>query len=118
FKAPEIRARLADHLQHRPRSRPGHWPLYRRVLQSRPAPFRPRLHKPGSVRKNGRQLSQSLSTKAGQVQTRDTAIAWVRSHNNARVEMNVYFHVNPTAPGFKTKADAADITSIEIVGQA
>jgi hypothetical protein len=50
--------------------------------------------------------------------TRDTAIAWVRSHNNARVEMNVYFHVNPTAPGFKTKADAADITSIEIVGQA
>ena|SRR5439155_26548824 len=52
----------------RARSRPGHWPLYRRVLQSRPAPFRPRLHKPGSLRKNGRRLSQSLSTKAGQVQ--------------------------------------------------
>ena len=64
---PEIRARLADRLLHPPRSRPGHWPLYRRVLQSRPAPFRPRLHKPGSVRKNGRQMSQSLSTKAGQV---------------------------------------------------
>src|SRR5207248_2863142 len=46
-----------------------HWPLYRRVLQSRPAPFRSRLHKPGSVRKNGRRLSQSLSTKAEQVQS-------------------------------------------------
>jgi transposase-like protein len=31
-------------------------------------PFRPRLHKPGSVRKNGRRLNQSLSTKPGQVQ--------------------------------------------------
>src|SRR3954447_21687731 len=37
-------------------------------LQSRPAPFRPRLHKPGSVRKTCRQMSQCLSTKAGQVQ--------------------------------------------------
>ena len=34
---PEIRARLADRLLHPPRSRPGHWPLYIDVLQSRPA---------------------------------------------------------------------------------
>src|SRR5258707_5402395 len=33
---PEIRGRLADHLLHSPTSRPGHWPLHRRVLRSRP----------------------------------------------------------------------------------
>src|SRR5215208_5039817 len=64
---PEIRARLADCLLHPSRSRPGHWPLHRLVLQSRPAPFRPRLHKPGSVRKNRRRLKQCLSTKMGQI---------------------------------------------------
>ena len=54
---PEIRARLADRLLHPPRSRPGHWPLHRRVLQSRQAPFRPRLHKPGSIRKISRRIT-------------------------------------------------------------
>ncbi len=43
-----------------------HWPLHRRVLQSRPAPFRSRLHKP-AVGKNGRRMTQCLSTKTGQV---------------------------------------------------
>jgi len=28
FQDPEIRAGLADHLLHPPRSRPGHWPLH------------------------------------------------------------------------------------------
>src|SRR5579859_5897063 len=37
-------------------------------LQSRPAPFCPRLHKPGSVRKNGCRMTRCLSTKTGQVQ--------------------------------------------------
>jgi hypothetical protein len=32
------------------------------------APFRARLHKPGAVRKNGRRMTQCLSTKTGQVQ--------------------------------------------------
>ncbi len=40
-------------------------PIHRRLLQSRPAPFRPRLHKPGAVRENGRYLTQSLSAQAG-----------------------------------------------------
>ena len=31
------------------------------------APFRSRLHEPGAVRKNGRQMTQCLSTKTGQV---------------------------------------------------
>src|SRR4051812_49553743 len=66
---PEIRARLADRLLHPPRSGPGPWPLHRGVLQSRPAPFRPRLHQPGSVRKTCSQMSQCLSTKARQVQS-------------------------------------------------
>ena len=57
FKNSEIRAGVADHLLHPPTSDPGHWPLHRRVLQSRPAPFRPRLHQPGTVRKNGRRMT-------------------------------------------------------------
>jgi putative transposase len=65
---PEIRARLADRLPHPPTSGPSYWPLHRWVLQSRPAPFRPRFHKPGSVRKTCRRMSQCLSTKARQVQ--------------------------------------------------
>jgi hypothetical protein len=49
--------------------------------------------------------------------TRDIAISFLRSHNNDRVKMNCYFHVNPTPPGFKTKAAEADIAAIEVVGQ-
>jgi Mg2+ and Co2+ transporter CorA len=41
--------------------------LHRRVLQSRSAPFGPRLLKPGTVRKTGHRLTRCLSTKTAQV---------------------------------------------------
>lgn len=44
FKTTKSRARLANRLLHSRRSRAGHCPLYRRLLQSRPAPFCARLH--------------------------------------------------------------------------
>ncbi|CAA9218270.1 MAG: Mobile element protein, partial [uncultured Acetobacteraceae bacterium] len=52
----EVRARVAHRLRNAPGGRTGHRPLYRRVLQPRQAPLRPRLHKPEPVRKIGGRL--------------------------------------------------------------
>jgi len=48
----------------RDRRRSGNWAIDAGSL-ARPEPFRSRLHKPGAVRKNGRRMTQCVSTKTG-----------------------------------------------------
>ena len=67
---PQGRTRLAHHLPEPDRSCDRNRPLHRRLLQSRPPPFGARLHQPASVRRAGSVKSKTLSTNAGQVQSK------------------------------------------------
>ena len=66
----EGRACLAHRLPEPGRGGQRDRSLHRQLLQSRPATFRARLHQPASVREAGRVKSKTLSTNAGQVQSR------------------------------------------------
>jgi hypothetical protein len=50
--------------------------------------------------------------------SRTLGVDWLHRNNRAGVEMNAYFQLNPTPPGFAKKASDDDITALEIVGQA